>query len=65
VTRYTKGQLTADVERLLKSMAEELENHADCEKCNSDDVFISGKDNLARRYAQRVAELVGKKIGLA
>ena len=60
---YTKGQLSDDVERLLKSMAKELENRAECEKCDGDDVYISGRDDLARNYARQVAELVGKKPG--
>ena len=61
---YTRRQLSGDVERLLESMARELENRAECEKYDSDDVNISGKGNIARRYAERIADLVGKKLGL-
>ncbi len=62
--QYTKGQLSSDVEKLLRSMARELENLAECEKCDSDNVYISGQEGLARKYAREVADLVGKKLGL-
>lgn len=61
---YTKRQLSSDVERLLESMARELENRAECEHCDSDDVNISGKGNLALKYAEEIADLVGKRLGL-
>jgi hypothetical protein len=62
---YTKRQLGNDAEGLLESMARELERRAECKNCDSDDVSISGKGNIVRRYAEEIAQLVGRKLGLS
>lgn len=61
---YTASQLRGDVERLLDSMVRELESKADCENCDGDDVYISGKESIARDYARKIADLVARNLNL-
>ncbi|MBI4220649.1 MAG: hypothetical protein HY682_10920 [Chloroflexi bacterium] len=61
---YTAAHLRSDVERILDSMVRDLESKADCESCSDGDVYISGKDLIARDYARKIADLVASKLKL-
>lgn len=56
-------QLRHDVERILQELVRKCERKADCDKCGSDDVSISGKSSFVSSYAREITDLIKRKVG--